>query len=317
MQTIQCGQTIRWGILGCGDVAEKKGGPALYQATGSELTAVMRRDKAKAIDFAQRHGARRAYDSVKDLLADAEIDAIYIATPPHLHCEQTLLCAEAGKHVLCEKPMALNSEECETMVAACKQAGVFLHIAYYRRFWPKFVALKAALDAGKIGTILGARLLMTSKAAHTGWRVDPAISGGGHVVDVGSHRLDMLAHLLGDIDTVQGFSANLLKHHAAENDTVLSIHFTSGVVASAAFHFHTQPSQDILEIYGSHGTAVCNPFDGNTLKIGDHETTYTQPTPTHLPFIESLLCIYRGEQIPHVTGVDGAKATRILDAVLR
>jgi 1,5-anhydro-D-fructose reductase (1,5-anhydro-D-mannitol-forming) len=307
-------KTIRWGILGCGDVAEKKGGPALYQATNSELIAVMRRDKAKAEDFAQRHGAKRAYDSVEDLLADTEIDAIYIATPPHLHCEQTLLCAQMGKHVLCEKPMALNSIECEQMITACGNAGVFLHIAYYRRFWPKFVALKAALDAGKIGTILGARLLMTTKAPHTGWRVNPATSGGGHAVDVGSHRLDMLTYLLGDIESVHGFKENLLKHHTAENDTVLSIRFTSGALATTAFHFHTPPNQDILEIYGSHGTAVCNPFDSNTLKIGDQEQQFTQPNPTHLPFVEQLLRIYRGEEIPHVTGTEGAKATRILDA---
>jgi predicted dehydrogenase len=310
-------KTIRWGILGCGDVAEKKGGPALYQATNSELVAVMRRDKAKAIDFATRHGAKRAYDNVGNLLSDPEIDAVYIATPPHLHCEQTILCAQAGKHVLCEKPMALNSEECEKMITACENAGVFLHIAYYRRFWPKFVALKAAIGAGKIGTILGARLLMTTKAAHTGWRVDPQTSGGGHIVDVGSHRLDMLTHLLGEIESVHGFSENLLAHHAAENDTALAIKFTSGVLASAAFHFHTTPSQDILEIYGSSGTAVCNPFDGNTLKINDQEQTFTTPTPTHLPFVENLLRIYRGEQVPHVTGLEGAKATYLLDAVLR
>jgi 1,5-anhydro-D-fructose reductase (1,5-anhydro-D-mannitol-forming) len=312
-------QTIRWGILGCGDVAEKKGGPALYQATGSELIAVMRRDKAKAVDFATRHGAKRAYDRVEDLLADTEIDAVYIATPPHLHCEQTILCAKAGKHVLCEKPMALNSRESEEMVTACESAGVFLHIAYYRRFWPKFVALKNALDAGAIGTILGARLLMTTTAGNTGWRVDPKTAGGGHVVDVGSHRLDMLVHLLGDVESAHGFSANLLRYHAAENDTVLAIKFTSGVVASAAFHFHTQPNQDILEVFGSKGTAVCNPFDGTTLTIGDHEEEFTQPTPTHLPFIESLLRIYRGETLPHVmghvTGVEGAKVTRILDSI--
>ena len=81
---------IRWGILGCGDVAEKKGGPALYRAEGSELVAVMRRDRAKAEDFARRHGAKRAYDREEDLLADLEVDAVYIATPPNLHCAQAI-----------------------------------------------------------------------------------------------------------------------------------------------------------------------------------------------------------------------------------
>ena len=93
---------LRWGILGCGDVAEYKGGPPLYTVEGSELIAVMRRDKEKAEDFAARHGAKRAYHTVEGLLADDGINAVYIATPPHLHCEQTILAAEAGKHVLCE-----------------------------------------------------------------------------------------------------------------------------------------------------------------------------------------------------------------------
>ncbi len=124
---------LRWGIIGCGNVAETKGGPALYGVEGSELVAVMSRSAEKGADFAQRHGARRHYTSVADLLSDDEVDAVYVATPPHLHAEQTVLAAEAGKHVLCEKPMALTVAECETMVAACRDAGVELWIAYYRR----------------------------------------------------------------------------------------------------------------------------------------------------------------------------------------
>ena len=111
--------TLRWGILGCGDVAEYKGGPPLYSVDDSELIAVMRRDRAKAESFAERHGAKRFYTDIDDLLSDDELNAIYIATHPYLHCEQTLRVAEAGKHVLCEKPMAMTVEECQRMVDAC------------------------------------------------------------------------------------------------------------------------------------------------------------------------------------------------------
>lgn len=307
-------KTIRWGILGCGDVAEKKGGPALYKAEGSELVAVMRRDRALAQDFAQRHGAKRAYDQVEELLSDPEIDAVYIATPPHLHCAQTLLAAQAGKHVLVEKPMALHPAQCDQMIAACQAAGVSLHVAYYRRFWPKFQALQQQLDAGAIGTVLGARLQLCTRAAAAGWRVEPAISGGGHVVDVGSHRLDMLVYLLGDPAVAHGFATNRLRHHPAENDTVIAYQTTSGVVVSAGFHFHTQPQRDVLEIFGSEGTITVDPFDGPTFTLNGQEHRFETPIPTHLPFVQALVENYRGAAHRHVTGAAGAQATRILAA---
>lgn len=322
-------ENIRWGILGCGDVAEKKSGPALYQADGSELVAVMRRDRAKAEDFARRHGAKRAYDRVEDLLADPEIDAVYIATPPHLHCEQTLLAAQAGRHVLVEKPMALNGEECDRMIAACQCAGVLLHVAYYRRFYPKFLAARRRIDEGALGqAVLGARLLMCSAASTGGWRVDPAVSGGGHFVDVGSHRLDMLIALLGDVAEVTGCAENRVGTHRAENDVALALRMESGVVVSAGFHFQTRPGRDVMEIYGSEATLVFDPFDGNTftLRYGgkreDETHLFENPSPVHLPFVQALVHLYRGgspsSPAPaHVTGKEGAKTTRVMEAVLK
>ncbi|GAB4458478.1 MAG: Gfo/Idh/MocA family oxidoreductase [Armatimonadaceae bacterium] len=312
---------IRWGILGCGDVAEKKSGPALYQAEGSELVAVMRRDREKAEDFARRHGAKRAYSTVEELLADSEVDAIYIATPPHLHRDQTIAAAQAGKRVLVEKPMARNVAECEEMIAACREAGVSLHVAYYRRFYPKFVETKRLLESGEIGVVLGARLLMCSRSAANGWRVDPAISGGGHFLDVGSHRLDMLLYLLGDTAEASGFSENRIGHHPAENDVVLALRMASGAVVSAGFHYHTAPTRDVLEIYGAEGTLTFDPFDGTDFTIQRGKTeprtcSYPIPTPVHLPFIQALVDVYRGSEIPHVTGDEGIKTTRIMEAAL-
>lgn len=312
---------IRWGILGCGDVAEKKGGPALYKAQGSELIAVMRRDREKAEDFARRHGAKRAYGTVEELLADPEVDAVYIATPPHLHAEQTIATAQAGKRVFVEKPMGRDAAECDVMIAACREAGVSLHVAYYRRFYPKFVAAKELLASGAIGTVLGARLLMCTMASASGWRVDPEISGGGHFLDVASHRLDMLIHLLGDVAEAQGYAENLMQHHQGENDVVLSLRMSSGALVSAGFHYHTRPGQDILEIYGSEATLTFDPFDGTsfTVRRGKDavEThTFETPDPVHLPFVQALVDVYRGAEIPHVTGVEGAKVSRVMDKAL-
>jgi len=314
---------IRWGILGCGDVAEKKSGPALYQANGSRLVAVMRRDRAKAEDFARRHGADRAYDREEDLLADPDVDAVYIATPPFLHAPQTIRAARAGKRVLVEKPMALNGTECDQMIAACQSAGVSLHVAYYRRFYPKFQAAQKLLAGGAVGRVLGARLLMQARNGGGGWRVDPQKSGGGHFVDVGSHRLDMLVHLLGDVTDVCGFAENAPALHSCENDVAFALRFASKTVASGSFHFRTGPARDVLEIYGDAGTMTFDPFDGETFTVralnGEAtEHRHTTPLPVHLPFIQTLVDGYQGRTNgeAHVTGEEGAKATRIMEAIL-
>ncbi|MBC8101664.1 MAG: Gfo/Idh/MocA family oxidoreductase [Cytophagales bacterium] len=325
MHTLRTLETVRWGILGCGDVAEKKSGPALYRADHSELTAVMRRDRAKAEDFARRHGAKRAYDRVEDLLADREVNAVYIATPPHRHCEQTLLAAQAGKHVLVEKPMALNASECDRMIAACHEAGVLLHVAYYRRFYPKFLHAKEVLDRGAIGQVLGARVQVCARSENGGWRSDQMISGGGHLVDMGSHRLDMILCLLGDFAEVSGFAENLPGGQNVENDTAFALRMASGALVSAGFHYRAFPPRDVLEIYGSEGTLTFDPFDGETFLVRTQEASrreealsFPTPSPVHLPFVQALVNRYRGEPSgPHVSGEEGVKTTRILDAVLR
>lgn len=324
---------VRWGIIGCGDVCEKKSGPALVAATGSALVAVMRRDLAKARDFAGRHGAARAYDTVAGLLGDPEVNAVYVATPPALHCAQVLAAAAAGKHVLVEKPMGVTPAECDAMVAACAEAGVQLHVAYYRRFYPKWVAVRAALQRGEIGRVLGARLGMCNVPGGGGWRVDPAVNGGGHFVDVGSHRVDMLLYLLGggpggglggaEVESVAGFADNLLAHHAAENDTVGVLRLAGGVLVSMGFHYHTRPARDVLEVFGSEGTLVCDPFESTDARVlpGDggapRVISAPTPAPVHGPLVQAVVdCIVAGSDAGGLPGVEGARATRVMTAVL-
>lgn len=146
-------RVIRWGIIGCGDVCEVKSGPAFQKADGSALVAVMRRDGAKAADFARRHGVPRWYDDAAALVADPEVDAVYVATPPSTHAQHTLLAARAGKPVYVEKPMAPTRAACDEMRAACAAAGVPLFVAYYRRALPRFVKVRELLAAGAVGAV--------------------------------------------------------------------------------------------------------------------------------------------------------------------
>src|ERR1043165_6013444 len=129
---------VRWGIIGCGDVTEVKSGPAFQKADGSALVAVMRRDAKKAEDYARRHNVPRWYADADALIADKDVSAVYIATPPSSHKEYTLKAAKARKPVLVEKPMAMSASECDDMIAACRDAGVPLRVAYYRRRLPRF-----------------------------------------------------------------------------------------------------------------------------------------------------------------------------------
>src|SRR6266436_3056138 len=142
---------LGWGLIGCGDIARKRVAPALRDSSSCELIAVNRAQSDLAARFAKQFGARRWYLDWKKLLHDTEIDAVYIATPVHLHAEQTIAAAEAGKHVLCEKPMALNVAACNRMIAACRDNKVTLGIAYYRHFYPAVTRIKEIIAANEIG----------------------------------------------------------------------------------------------------------------------------------------------------------------------
>ena len=178
-------RTIRWGIIGCGNVTEVKSGPGFQKATNSHLVAVMRRDGAMAADYARRHGVPHWYDDADALINDPAVDAVYIATPPNAHQAYTLAAAKAGKPVYVEKPMALNYVECQTMVAACKAAGVRLWVAYYRRCLPRFLKVKALLESGAIGAprLVTVRFyrdwVQPVDQTQLPWRVQPAVAGGG------------------------------------------------------------------------------------------------------------------------------------------
>lgn len=314
---------LRWGIIGCGNVAEFKGGPALYRAPGSELVAVMRRDLAAARDFAARHGARRAYGSVADLLADDEVDAVYIATPPALHAEQTLAAAAAGKHVLCEKPMALTVRECVAMVEACRKAGVMLSVAYYRRFWPLALRMKALLDAGDLGQVTMARVTITGlyyppADGSQPWRVRPEVSGGGLLADVGSHRIDLLIHLLGDVVEVSALTSTITFDLAVEDSASLILRFASRAQGVLACHWNVAAAVDDLEVAGTGGRLLASPFDGGllhtSLPAGAEQTQWPRPEITHLPLVERFIAAVNGEGPNPLSGEEGMKTTAVLEA---
>lgn len=174
--------SVRWGMIGAGDVCERKSGPPLYQVPRSQLRAVFRRNSSAAQSFVDRHGHGQVATSYERMLEDPEIDAVYVATPHHLHAEHAIAALEAGKHVLVEKPMALSTTECDAMVSAAAQAKRSLAVAYYRRGYPSVALARRTIADGVLGT-----------------PVRMAINGEFPT----SHRIDLVHHLLGPIETVE------------------------------------------------------------------------------------------------------------------
>ena len=317
---------LRWGILGCGNVAEYKGGPPLYTVEDSELIAVMRRDRSEAESFAERHGAKRYYTDIDKLLSDDDLNAIYIATPPYLHCDQTIRAAQSGKHVLCEKPMAMNVEECQQMIDACEDAGVTLMVAYYRNHYPNIEKMKCLMDDGRIGDVVLARVNCTSyynpnRADLKNWRIDPKISGGGVLMDIGSHRISLLEFLMGEIELVNGFAETVQSDLPVDDSAVLTLRFVNGTHAVANINWNVGVSNDDIEVFGTEGSLTCSPLNSGNLTLENRSEGSVDISQEPLPYTHTGLVrnfvnhLKTGEPI-RCSGGSGLKTNKVIQDIM-
>jgi predicted dehydrogenase len=318
-------KTIRWGIIGCGDVTEVKSGPALQKADHSSLVAVMRRHGDLARDYAQRHNVRQWYDDAAALIHDPDVDAIYIATPPSSHMEYTLMSAAAGKPVYVEKPMALDVAQCRTMIEACKTAAVPLFVAYYRRALSRFLQIKTWLDEGRIGDVRFVNVTLSqpppTEPSSLPWRVDPQVAGGGYFVDVGSHMLDFLDFVLGQITQVQGVAANHGRFYSAEDIVTAVFQFESGVYGTGTWCFTAFERRDHTEIVGTKGKITYATFDDSpiflTTRAGVQELTFTYPAHIQQPLIQQVVNALNGVGNCDSTGETAVRTTWVMERLLQ
>ncbi len=323
---------IRWGIIGCGDVTEKKSGPGFSRADGSELTAVMRRDAVKAEDYARRHGVPRWYSDADQLISDKDVDAVYIATPPSFHPEYTVKAARAGKPVYVEKPMALNSGECERMIAVCREHHVPLFVAYYRRALPRFLKIKELVDNGAIGTIRAVQVTLhrppdprdfefrDSGSGSGHWRVDPAVSGGGYFMDMATHTIDFLDYLLGPVDEVCGTAANQAGLYPAEDSVAAAFRFRSGVSGTGSWSFTVNEEKDLTTLSGTEGTITFPSFRDGPITVetegGTEEFVIPHPPHVQQPLIQTVVNALLGRGHCPSTGESALRTARFTDTVL-
>jgi predicted dehydrogenase len=321
---------VRWGVLGVGNVCEKKSAPAMNIVPNSKLVAVMRRDEIKVKDYAERHNVPKWYTDAMDLVHDLEVNAIYIATPPHMHLPFTKLAASVGKPVYVEKPMARTFAECKEMVAICEEAGVPLYVAYYRRALPHFVKIKEVMDSGVIGEIRTVHINMKQvirpdAVVHleNNWRIDPQIAGGGYFFDLASHQLDLLDFFFGPITKAKGFAANQAKAYKAEDIVTGIFVFENGVMGTGNWCFTaSQDAQiDEITIYGNMGKISFQTFGKGefALEVDQQEKQlFHLELPYHIqqPLIKSIVEDLLGSGKCPSTGRTGARTNWVMDQLV-
>ncbi|MFH2027140.1 MAG: Gfo/Idh/MocA family oxidoreductase [bacterium] len=316
---------IRWGMIGCGDVTEKKSGPGFQKAKNSELIAVMRRNGKLAKDYARRHNVPKWYDDADKLINDSEVDAVYIATPPSSHMEYTIKVAQAGKPVYVEKPMACSFAECQQMIDASEKAAVPLFAAYYRRALPRFLKLKAIIERGDIGDIRAVNVRFyqkPSKADQSGeyhWRIDPEIAGCGYFCDLGSHMIDLVQFFLGEICEASGFAENQAGLYEVEDIISANFKFENGVLGSGTWCFTANENLDETEIVGSKGkisyaTFGDLPFIVHT-KHRRKEYKIHHPDHIQQPLIQTIVDELTGTGQCPSTGKTAATTNWVIDKV--
>ncbi|MCW3074966.1 MAG: oxidoreductase domain protein [Flaviaesturariibacter sp.] len=296
---------IAWGIIGCGDVTEVKSGPAFNKVPHSKLVAVMRRDAAKAADYARRHGVPRWYSNAQELIADPEVNAIYIATPPDSHETYALQAIAAGKPVYIEKPVTLDAPSAQRIADAASASGVKVSVAHYRRRQPLFQKVKSLLDQQAIGDVRTVELRFYKPHVPFGeslpWRLDPAISGGGLFHDLAPHQLDLMRYFFGPAKEYNGMATNRGGHYEADDTVAGQILFGNGVLFNGSWCFAAYPRTEpnLCTINGSDGIITFSIFDLEPVRLitaaGTENFSFAPLQHVHQPLIEAVVPYFRGE----------------------
>jgi 1,5-anhydro-D-fructose reductase (1,5-anhydro-D-mannitol-forming) len=315
-----------WGIIGAGVIADVRMAPAIREATGCELVAVQARDAAKAAAFAARHGVARHYTDVAALVADPQVDAVYIASPNVLHAEQTILAAQHGKQVLCEKPMALTLEECQAMVDACRAHGVQLMIGFMMRFHAAHQQARAMVKSGFLGEPKLARahfLFQLPQPGPDNWRQQPSLSGGGAVMDVAVHCVDVLRFLLGrEVEAVSAFADHDPATYPSDETTVILLRFEGNVQGAVEVSFGVPYASNDFALYGSQGTLLGTDTLGQeptgslrALSAAGVSDLPLRPVNMYVAEVEHFArCIAEGRE-PATSGEEGWQVQRIALAI--
>jgi 1,5-anhydro-D-fructose reductase (1,5-anhydro-D-mannitol-forming) len=277
---------LRWLVVGIGDIATKRVIPAIQAERRSALAAVVTRQPNKAEAYNVP-----GFSTVEEALSDATFDAVYIATPVFLHAPQTIQALGAGKHVLCEKPMAMNYAEALTMTEAAEKSGRCFGVSYYRRCYPKVQRALELIRQGAIGRPLLAFATCHSQppSENRSWLLDPAKAGGGPLYDIGSHRIDLLNYFFGQPVEVRACLSNAVHPFAVEDSATVLIKYASGVHAVVDVRWNSGVVRDEFRIEGSEGMLELTPLNGPQLIAPAGEENLPPNSNLHFPCVENFV----------------------------
>ena len=316
--------TLKWGIIGTGLISERNTIPAMLKADNAELVAVMDVNENRVQQIAHKFSIPKFYNSEKALLEDKDVEAVYVATPAYLHAKQGVEAAEHGKHILCEKPMALTIKECEEMIAACQRNNVKLAMGFMMRFHPHHLKAKELIETKAIGEIVKATVQWNFwyPPGKGLWRHDRRLGGGGCLMDVGVHCADLLTFLVGeDVEDVFALTGNVIFEYPVEDISTLLLRFRTSVhgIIDNSFAIDSKNSPNGLEIYGTKGVITTNKtiscFIGGTMTtfIDGKEKKYpASKVDTYQKEIEDFADCIENKKEPSAAGKCGLQALKLV-----
>lgn len=250
---------IKWGVIGCGGIADRRTLPGMMLADNAELVAVMDSDKSAADRCKEKYGAKFAFDNVEDLLAIEEIQAVYIASPVFAHKSQAYAAADAKKHILIEKPVGLTSAEAEEIAEYCENKGVKLGVGFMMRFHAYHQKMKELVSSGTLGEIVSARAQLTCwyPEMENNWRQNVKLSGGGAMMDMGVHCVDLIRYITGlEVKSAAGFCGNQIFKYSVEDAGGVLMQMENGAIAyvDANFNIPDAAAKCKIEFYGTKGS---------------------------------------------------------------
>ncbi|MGN0052197.1 MAG: Gfo/Idh/MocA family protein [Prevotella sp.] len=321
---------LKWGFIGCGEVTEKKSGPAFSEVTGSMVEAVMSRNEKNARRYAERHGINKWYSDAQELIDDPDVNAIYIATPPSSHATFAIMAMKAGKPVYVEKPLAANYEDCARVNRVSEETGVPCFVAYYRRYLPYFQKVKQIVQNGTIGNVMNVQVrfavpprdLDYSNPENLPWRLQPDIAGGGYFYDLAPHQLDLLQDMFGVIVEADGICANRANLYNVEDSVSACFRFESGLPGSGSWCFvaHESAKEDRITVIGDKGQVSFSVFNYDPIRLNtlDGTQNITVPNPPYVqyPLIKSVIEHLQGISVCSCTSVSATPVNWVMDRIL-
>lgn len=321
---------IGWGFIGCGEVTEKKSGPAFNEVPSSHVVAVMSRNAEKAESYAKRHNIKKWYTDPLELINDPEINAIYIATPPSSHATFAIMAMKAGKPVYIEKPLAASYEDCARINRISELTGVPCFVAYYRRYLPYFQKVKQIIQSGAIGTPANVQIRFSvpprdldyKSNGSLPWRLQPDIAGGGYFYDLAPHQLDLIQDIFGVITRAHGYCSNMAKLYKAEDTISACFYFENGLPGSGSWCFvgHQSAKEDRIEVIGEKGMLSFSVYNYSPIQLVTSEgrSSIVVPNPPYvqLPIIRSVIEHLQGIGICECTSVSATPVNWVMDRIL-